>query len=360
VSDSTDTVVIGAGVVGLAIARELALAGREVIVLEKNAADRRGKHRRRNSEVIHAGLYYPRGSLKARFLRRGSPATLRILRSQARAASALRQAARRDAFGPGSKARLGPRSRCGERRGQISSNYPHKMLQRLEPDVHALAGFLSPSTGIVDSHAFMLALRGDLEAAGGAIATHCQFTGAKHDGAMVHLTCETADGPFTLGARTVVNAAGLHATRVARLLGAIGRNDPTAALREGQLLHVLRPEPVHTPCIPVARGRRPRRACHPRSCRARALRSRRGMVARRRRSRLARLRRRPEPFGRVLRRHPQLLAGAPRRRPGTSVFRDSPEDFRPRWSRRRTFRFVGSAKAATRLSCSCSASSRRA
>ena len=78
--------------------------------------------------------------------------------------------------------------------------------------------------GIVDSHAFMLALRGDFEAAGGAIATHCRCTAAKHDGAMLRLTCAKAEGPFTLGARTVVNAAGLHATRVARLLGAeIGR-----------------------------------------------------------------------------------------------------------------------------------------
>ena len=230
-SDSTDTVVIGAGVVGLAIARELALAGREVIVLEKNGAIGE-ETSARNSEVIHAGLYYPRGSLKARFCVEGRQRLYEYC-----------------------DAKQVPHRRCGKLLVATHASQVQKLdsvraaavangvsdlellsardVQRLEPQVHALAGFLSPSTGIVDSHAFMLALRGDLEAAGGAIATHCRCTAAKHDGATVRLTCATADGPFTLSALTVVNAAGLHAVRVARLIGAAEETIPRPHFAKG-------------------------------------------------------------------------------------------------------------------------------
>jgi L-2-hydroxyglutarate oxidase LhgO len=231
VSDSTDTVVIGAGVVGLAIARELALAGREVIVLEKNAGVGE-ETSARNSEVIHAGLYYPRGSLKARFCVEGRQRLYEYC-----------------------EAKHIPHQRCGKLLVATHAGQLQKLdsvrtaavengvtdlepltaqdVHRLEPQVHALAGFLSPSTGIVDSHAFMLALRGDLEAAGGAIATHCRCTSAQHDGATLSLTCTTADDPFTLRARAVVNAAGLHATRVARLLGAPEETIPRPHFAKG-------------------------------------------------------------------------------------------------------------------------------
>ncbi len=217
-SDSTDTVIIGAGVVGLAIARELALAGREVIVLEKNAAIGE-ETSARNSEVIHAGLYYPRGSLKARFCVEGRQQLYEYC--EAKHVPYRRCGKLLVATHPSQLQKLDSVRAAAVANGvtdleQLSA----QDVQQLEPHVHALAGFLSPSTGIVDSHAFMLALRGDLEAAGGAIATHCRYTSAQRDGATLRLTCATADGPFTLGARTVVNAAGLHATHVARLLGA--------------------------------------------------------------------------------------------------------------------------------------------
>jgi L-2-hydroxyglutarate oxidase LhgO len=218
VSDSTDTVIIGAGVVGLAIARELALAGREVIVLEKNATIGE-ETSARNSEVIHAGLYYPRGSLKARFCVEGRQQLYEYC--EAKHVPHRRCGKLLVATHPGQLQKLDSVRAAAVANG-VTDLEPLSAqdVQKLEPHVHALAGFLSPSTGIVDSHAFMLALRGDLEAAGGAIATHCRYTSAQHDGATLRLTCATADGPFTLGARTVVNAAGLHATHVARLLGA--------------------------------------------------------------------------------------------------------------------------------------------
>jgi len=215
VSDSIDTAVIGAGVVGLAVARALALAGHEVIVLEKNAGIGE-ETSARNSEVIHAGLYYPAGSLKARLCVTG-----------------------RQLLYAYCEAKAVPHRRCGKllvasaaQRAKLDAVHAAALgngvndlepltaadLRQLEPAVHADVGLWSPSTGIVDSHAFMLALRGDLEAAGGHVATHCRVTGATAAAAGLRLDCSTADGAFELHARTVVNAAGLHATRVATWL----------------------------------------------------------------------------------------------------------------------------------------------
>jgi L-2-hydroxyglutarate oxidase LhgO len=217
-SDSTDTVVIGAGVVGLAIARELALGGREVIVLEKNAAIGE-ETSARNSEVIHAGLYYPRGSLKARLCVEGKQRLYEYCASKQvpyRRCGKLLVATH--------AAQLGKLDgvRASAAANGVTDLEPLTAADvlRLEPQVRAVAGLWSPSTGIVDSHALMLALRGDLEAAGGAVATHARCTAATAEGLTAKLECETADGPFTLHARAVVNAAGLHATRLALRLGA--------------------------------------------------------------------------------------------------------------------------------------------
>jgi L-2-hydroxyglutarate oxidase LhgO len=222
-SDSTDTVVIGAGVVGLAIARALALGGREVIVLEKNATIGE-ETSARNSEVIHAGLYYPRGSLKARLCVEGKERLYEYCESKQvpyRRCGKLLVATQ--------GAQLGKLDgvRASAAANGVTDLEPLSAADvlGLEPHVRAVAGLWSPSTGIVDSHAFMLALRGDLEAAGGAIATHARCTAAITDGPWAKLECTTADGPFTLDARTVVNAAGLHATRLAHRLGA-----PAAAI----------------------------------------------------------------------------------------------------------------------------------
>jgi len=221
VSDTIDTVVIGGGVVGLAIARALALAGREVIVIEKNAGIGE-ETSARNSEVIHAGLYYPAGSLKARLCVAG--------REQLYAYCVAKNVAHH---------------RCGKLLVAVSAAQRGKLdairaaanangvtdvealsaadVHRLEPAVRAAAGLWSPSTGIVDSHGLMLALRGDLEQAGGAIAVRSRCVGANAEQAVWRLECATEDGIVELRARSVVNAAGLHATRVARLL------EPTAA-----------------------------------------------------------------------------------------------------------------------------------
>lgn len=214
---TVDTLVIGAGVVGLAIARELAQAGGEVIVLEKN----RGigeETSSRNSEVIHAGLYYPPGSLKARFCVDG--------RERLYAYCAAKGIAHRRCGKLIVAVHEAQRPKLEAVRRSAAANGVNDLdwltadeARALEPNVLATAALWSPSTGIVDSHAFMLALQGDLERAGGSLAVLSRCLGAERHGDALELYC-TADGEgLHLKARTVINAAGLHATQVARALG---------------------------------------------------------------------------------------------------------------------------------------------
>jgi L-2-hydroxyglutarate oxidase LhgO len=214
---TVDTIVIGAGVVGLAVARELAQAGDEVIVLEKN----RGigeETSSRNSEVIHAGLYYPEGSLKARLCVEGRAELYDYCKAKGVAYSRCGKVI--VAVTDAQRGKLETLHHIGRANGVddlewLSAAETHA----LEPNVRAAAGLWSPSTGIVDSHALMLALRGDLENAGGSVAVLSRFVAGQRDGAALRLRCETDGEELELSARTVVNAAGLHATGVAHALG---------------------------------------------------------------------------------------------------------------------------------------------
>ena len=215
--EELDAVVVGAGVVGLAAARALALQGREVLVLEAEAAIGMGVSSR-SSEVIHAGLYYPSGSAKARLCVRG--------RELLYAYCAARGVAHR---------------RCGKLvvathgsqvpalqalQTQALANGVNDVVwlgqaevQALEPQVAAVAGLLSPSTGIVDSHGLMLALQGDAERAGARCVFHHQVLGGDCTDQGIHLTVRDSEGELsTWRARTVVNAAGLQAVALAQAL----------------------------------------------------------------------------------------------------------------------------------------------
>jgi len=206
-----DCAVIGAGVVGLAIARALALQGREVIVLEGEGAIGTGTSSR-NSEVIHAGIYYPRGSLKARLCVEGRHALYAY-------------AAERGV----------PHRRCGKlivatsppQVGELESIIAKARLngvddmalltgdqaRALEPSLQCLAAAHSPATGIIDSHALMLSFQGDLENAGGVLALKSSVDRAQctFEGIVLH----TSDGT-ALRCVSVVNAAGLSAPALAR------------------------------------------------------------------------------------------------------------------------------------------------
>jgi len=227
--DEFDCAVIGAGVVGLAVARELALAGREVIVLESEGAIGTGTSSR-NSEVIHAGIYYTKASLKAQLcvegkrllydylLARGLPhrrcGKLIVATSQA-------QVAQLDAI----------RARAVDNGVDDLEWLTADQARTLEPQLHCLAALHSPSTGIVDSHALMLSLQGELENAGGVVALKSPIASAECEPGSIVLVA--ADGT-QLRCRSVVNAAGLGAPALAKRFNGLRADAvPTAYFAKG-------------------------------------------------------------------------------------------------------------------------------
>ena len=210
--DRVDVIVVGAGVVGLAAARALALAGREVLILEREAQYGSGVSAR-NSEVVHAGLYYPPGSLKARLCVRG--------RQLLYAYCAERGI---------------PHRRCGKlivatspsdlpklqtilQRAQASGVDSLRPLTReqtlaLEPALSCVASLHSPESGIVDSHALMTSLLGDAEHAGALLALRSPFTAARRE-AHGWVVQTSGEEPFEVACAWLVNAAGLGTHRVA-------------------------------------------------------------------------------------------------------------------------------------------------
>ncbi len=209
--DSVDVVVIGAGVVGLAVARALALQGREVMVLE--AADGIGTGTSsRNSEVIHAGIYYPQGSLKAALCIQGKQ--LLYDYCAARGIGHSRCGKLIVATSPAQVAQLQAIIAKAAANGVIDLELlTGEQARLMEPNLACEAAVLSPSTGIVDSHALMLALQGDLENAGGLVALNSPLAHARCESSAITLVAE--DGT-ELSAQTVVNAAGLQAQALAR------------------------------------------------------------------------------------------------------------------------------------------------
>ncbi|MGA0611930.1 NAD(P)/FAD-dependent oxidoreductase [Caldimonas sp. KR1-144] len=215
--DSIDAVVIGAGVVGLAVARAIAQTGRECVVLEAEGAVGTGVSSR-SSEVIHAGLYYPGGSLKARLCVAGKHALYAYCRERGVEHRALgklvvaTQPAQLDAL-------RGVQAQAAANGVPDLEWLERDALRELEPQLAAHAALRSPSTGIVDTHGLMLALQGDLEHAGGAVAfasaVERVLPGAGPQGRHVVMAAGTE-----LAAEVVVNAAGLGALALARACGA--------------------------------------------------------------------------------------------------------------------------------------------
>jgi len=210
--DAVDAVVVGAGVVGLAVARALALAGREVLVLE--AEESFGTQTSsRNSEVIHAGIYYPAGSLKARLCVEGKR---RLYRYCAERGVAHRRIGKLLVAADASEL---PMLEAYAKKSAINGVPLQPVdaagVERMEPAVRAVAGLWSETTGIIDSHGLMLALLGDAEAAGATLVTHTPVTGGRVVDGGFEIDTGGAD-PMTLRCRLLVNSAGLYAQRLAR------------------------------------------------------------------------------------------------------------------------------------------------
>lgn len=209
-TDRVDCVVIGAGVVGLAVARAMALAGREVVVLE--AADAIGTATSsRNSEVIHAGIYYPEGSLKARLCVEGRELMYAFCKSHgvpAKKTTKLIFAASPSEI-EGLKALQAHAGRNGVSLDWLSQ----AEAQAIEPNLSCAAALLSPETGIVDSHSFMLALQGDAETHGAVLAFNSPVTGGRTLSNTIALDVGGAD-KTSITCNTVINCAGLGAQTV--------------------------------------------------------------------------------------------------------------------------------------------------
>ena len=216
--EQVEAIVVGAGVVGLACARALALSGREVVVLESESAI--GTHTSsRNSEVIHAGIYYPPGSLKATLCVEGKLALYRYL--------AERGLPHRNCGKLIVAAATAQIEYLEKLRAQAIANgvgdlrmLSEKDAKTLEPAVSCVAALESPSTGIIDSHAYMLALQGDAENSGATVAFRSRVDRgrARDDGIELEI------GDTHLVARTVVNSAGLFAPRLAASIAGFPRD----------------------------------------------------------------------------------------------------------------------------------------
>jgi L-2-hydroxyglutarate oxidase LhgO len=247
--EEVDCVVVGAGVVGLAVARALAQAGREVIVLD--AAEGIGTETSsRNSEVIHAGIYYPANSLMARFCVEG----------------------RRRLY-PYCNEKGVPHRNCGKlivatneqedamlagikQRAEANGVEGMRVLSRdeavaMEPALRCTSALLSPMTGIIDSHAFMLALQGDAEHAGAIPVFFSPVMGAHVREGAIEIHVGGAD-PMSLSCRLMVNSAGLHAPLLARrIVGMPTQLVPTEYYAKGNYFTLTGRSPFSRLIYPV-------------------------------------------------------------------------------------------------------------
>jgi L-2-hydroxyglutarate oxidase LhgO len=211
--DRLDAVVVGAGIVGLAVARELAMAGREVVILE--AEDAIGTHTSsRNSEVIHAGIYYPAGSRMARHCVAGKRMLYAYCGERGLPhANCGKLIVATDEAEAGKLAAI--QSRAAANGVPDLTLLTREEALALEPELHCTAALHSPSTGIIDSHAYMLSLQGDAENAGAIFVFHAPVTGGRATDRGIEIEVGGA-GPMALRCRTFVNSAGLHAPKLAR------------------------------------------------------------------------------------------------------------------------------------------------
>ena len=245
--DQVDCVVIGAGVVGLAVARALSLAGREVMVLE--AADAIGTGTSsRNSEVIHAGIYYASGSLKARMCVQGKAMLYNYCAE--RGIGHRRCGKLIVATSEAEVAQLAGIIDKAAANGVTDLMLLSRAQARaIEPQLECVAAIHSPGTGIVDSHALMLALQGDLENSGGLVVLNTSVALVKYTQSAIEVVA--SDGT-RLQARKVVNAAGLHAVALAsRFSGLDPAHLPRAFFAKGNYFTLAGRSPFNHLIYPV-------------------------------------------------------------------------------------------------------------
>lgn len=249
--DKIDCAVIGAGVVGLAVARRLAADGREVLILEAGTAFGTGISAR-NSEVVHAGIYYPAGSLKARLCVSGR--CMLYAYCGERGITHRRCGKLIVATSEPQRAELGRIAAAARANGVDDlERLSREEARALEPALECTAALLSPSTGIIDSHALMLSLLGDAERDGAVLALQSRVQGGEVvDGGIV-LDIVGESGELTqLLAASVANCAGLGAQDVARgLRGLPPESVPPLYYAKGNYYALAGPAPFSRLIYPV-------------------------------------------------------------------------------------------------------------
>jgi L-2-hydroxyglutarate oxidase LhgO len=220
-AESIETLVIGGGAVGLAVARSLARAGREVLLVEQ-AQDIGTETSSRNSEVVHAGIYYPPGSLKARLCVEGREALYRFCDEWGVVTKRLgklivattdAEIAKLLAFQENARA-------SGVNDVVWMSS---REVEKIEPEIVCRAALLSPSTGILDSGGYMLSLLADAEQNGATVVLRTKFLSAQSNEIGFMASLVTADGElFDVACRSIVNCAGHGAHAVAAAIAGYG------------------------------------------------------------------------------------------------------------------------------------------
>lgn len=220
-TESVDCIVIGAGVVGLAVARRLALAGKEVIVLE--AEETIGTQTSsRNSEVIHAGIYYPKGSLKAQTCVAGKHRLYRYCTSHGVPHSQIGKLIVATSE-PQLETLQQLKTKAADNGVPDLVFKGSREVEEMEPAINSVGALLSPSTGIIDSHSLMMAYQGDAEDNGAMIAFNSSVKKGNVRENKIELTVEDHGQEYSVTANLVVNAAGLGAQHLA---GSIEGLDP--------------------------------------------------------------------------------------------------------------------------------------
>lgn len=211
----TDYLVIGAGVIGLAIAKTLSDAGKECLVVEKQGLFGE-ETSSRNSEVIHAGIYYPEGSLKAKLCVEGKHQLYQYCQTRSIDHNPLGKLI--VATSADEENQLSAIASKAQANGVLDlSLQSQSQVNTLEPRVKATSALLSPSTGIIDAHQYMLALVGDIEDASNAIVYKAEVLGIDQTSQGWLVTINNQGEHLAVQCRWLINAAGLHANALARL-----------------------------------------------------------------------------------------------------------------------------------------------
>ncbi|NVK17926.1 MAG: NAD(P)/FAD-dependent oxidoreductase [Methylocystaceae bacterium] len=248
-SERVDAIVIGAGVVGLAVARGLSQSGKEVIIVEADKAIGMGTSSR-NSEVIHAGIYYPKDSLKARLCVTGKNMLYDFCDSHGVPYKKLGKLI--VATSPDQVENLKAIQKKAADNGVDDLVWLKKEeVQKREPELACVAALLSPSTGIIDTHAYMLALQGDAEEDGAMLALNSPVLAGQVTDNGIYLNVG-GDMPMEIEAKIVVNAAGLDAIDLARKIkGLDDKFIPTAYFCKGNYFSLGRKAPFSHLIYPV-------------------------------------------------------------------------------------------------------------